>query len=143
MSGRLPFWGYSHDDIVTALYEEIVKPMDGSKHNIYLVGHDWGAATTHAFLTKYPTSVTKSILLDAGQIKLSEMNIKSKLIMLGYQLYLSLMFLVWRLLSCVLGGTVSDGICMILLVLYPWKFLAPTNHTVCLIIFLYNFPSHQ
>ena len=63
------FWGYSHDEISTALYEEIVKPIDSSQHKIYLVGHDWGAITTHAFLVKHPTSITKCIFFGRWVVK--------------------------------------------------------------------------
>ena len=119
------FWGYSVKDVAIALQNEIIQPINRSNHDIYLLGHDWGALCVLLYHTKYPQSVTKSILLDVGMIESSEMGLKQALVIAGYQTFLCINFLLWRLLFCVFGDTISNIMCGIFIALYPWKLVGP------------------
>jgi pimeloyl-ACP methyl ester carboxylesterase len=115
------YWGYP--------FGTIVKMMDRSiDHNvsadqpITLVAHDWGAYIAYLYLAmlqkRGDKRVEQFVVLDVGIFNLIQMPLLTQAVIVGYQLWLALCFLVGRLLFTLLGD--------IMLGVYPWSLIGPT-----------------
>ncbi len=118
------FWGYSPEDIVKGL-ALIVEPHWKKQSQVILVGHDWGSYICLLYLIAYPDTVHKFVTLDIG------IRDTLDLVSVCYMTYLAFVFFMSRILP--------DQLALLLIALYPWKFIGPCPYEVIKIInkFLY------
>jgi len=127
------FWGYSPEDIVQGL-ALIVEPHWKKQSQVILVGHDWGSYICLLYLIAYPNTVHKFVTLDIG------IRDTLDLVSVCYMTYLAFVFLMSRILP--------DQLALLLIALYPWKFIGPCPYEVIKIIskksyFHVIFPFHS
>jgi pimeloyl-ACP methyl ester carboxylesterase len=87
---------------------------------VTLVAHDWGAAAAVWLATKHPTLINSLVLLDVGIMTPAKMSIKQVLVVLAYQWWLTLAFIVSQFLSTTIGD--------VLIGVFPWKLIGPTPY---------------
>lgn len=98
-------WGYSFADILERMHNTIVS-VNKNNEKIILVSHDWGAFLGLVFENTYPQLVKKLVLLDVGMLKPEEAPVKDLLIILCYQWWFAIAYLIAR----VINVSIADGI---------------------------------
>mmetsp|Transcript_24275 Transcript_24275/g.40528 ORF Transcript_24275/g.40528 Transcript_24275/m.40528 type:complete len:277 (+) Transcript_24275:72-902(+) len=111
-------WGYNFDEILTMMHNTMDRVGLSSTPFVF-VAHDWGSVIAQTYVSRYPEQVSKMVLCDVGRLKISSLPLKSVLIIVGYQLFFAICYL--------MSQTFSISLATSLYSLFPkFKFLHPS-----------------
>ena len=95
-------WGYSFKEIVERMHNTI-QSVNKTNEKILLVGHDWGAQLSLLYENRYPQFVGKVVLLDVGLLKPPELPIVDLLLILLYQFWFAIAYIIASSINFTLG----------------------------------------
>lgn len=109
----IPKWGYDFPTLKRMLRETVMASLptksDGKKKEFTLIAHDWGAVLSLMYLNdfKHDSFVSKVILLEVGCCSYFKLYFKELLIVVIYQFFLVLAYVVTRLLPGGIGSMIG------------------------------------
>jgi pimeloyl-ACP methyl ester carboxylesterase len=111
-------WGFGFETLVEMMHNTLIS-LAANMEPFNLVGHDWGAFLSILYENKYPQSIRKLVLLDVGLLKPENAPIKHILIILLYQFWFAIAYILSQTISVTLGDA-----------LFKLFFLKPVVNTV-------------
>eukprot|EP00616_Rhizochromulina_sp_CCMP1243_P003641 CAMPEP_0118967030 /NCGR_PEP_ID=MMETSP1173-20130426/4444_1 /TAXON_ID=1034831 /ORGANISM="Rhizochromulina marina cf, Strain CCMP1243" /LENGTH=283 /DNA_ID=CAMNT_0006915921 /DNA_START=27 /DNA_END=878 /DNA_ORIENTATION=+ len=115
-AGKLRRWfGYDLTEVCDMVAEAIKEVAPGKQ--VLYIGHDWGAYMAYLLAAKYPELFSKMVTLDVGIVTPEGSTIGNILIIMLYQLWNTMAFVLSQLIH-----TLAGDIC---LATYPWKTIGP------------------
>mmetsp|Transcript_34319 Transcript_34319/g.44279 ORF Transcript_34319/g.44279 Transcript_34319/m.44279 type:complete len:254 (-) Transcript_34319:41-802(-) len=118
--GQLPRkWGYDFD-LLIEMTKNTIQENTCEGQEVYVVSHDWGAALTYMLIEKYPTLIKALVACDVGVSHPNELTLKMVAILITYQLYLGIAFIMSQLCSQLIAD--------LMVYFFPWKFIGPAPY---------------
>lgn len=95
-------WGHPFKEIVERM-DNTIQSVKAAKEKVVIIGHDWGAILSLLYENKYPQNVEKVVLLDVGILKPPEVPIVQLLLILLYQFWFAIAYILASTLNHTLG----------------------------------------
>jgi len=115
------FWGFPFYEILESLHE-IILSVANKRGQVCLVGHDWGSFVSQLYISRFPNTVDKLFLLDVGHVNPRKTSRSNLLIILAYQSWIVMSFLVGRVTTTLIGD--------LMMAFYPWSAVGPCPNDV-------------
>eukprot|EP01031_Cornospumella_fuschlensis_P024959 gene24959-30154_t len=98
-------WGHDMDEIILRLHQSISVHAKAGQP-VYLMAHDWGAYLALIYVSKYPQTASKLILLDIGVADMGSLSAREVMVIVTYQTWFAISYIISQTISKVLGSII-------------------------------------